>query len=153
MKSDIDIVVESSRRIEQLLAQKFRVKGKGMVEQLNSIKGVKPTRALDYVIRRIAHVRNAVVHRGTTLKDKSGFDKMVEAVIFDLNAISTIEKKAEKKPKKQGFKASVPSKGAAKEKVKPVAKTIQYPPDFDPYVVDLKHGGTFGSDVYKNLRF
>jgi hypothetical protein len=164
MKSDIDIVVESSRAIEQLLLLKFRTKGTGLVEQLKSIDNSKVSSTLDYVIRRIAHTRNAVVHRGIKLREKADFKKMVDAVTLDLNAIPTIEKKAAQNIKKKVVKTthqppqtakkkvtkttSQPQK-KAKKKVKNTPKPIQYPPDFDPTVVDLKHGGTFGSDVYK----
>ena len=148
MKSDNDIVIENSREIEKLLIQKFQTKGSGLVEQLKSIDESKIPRTLDYVIRRIAHTRNAVVHRGIKLSNKSDFIKMADSVIFDLNTIPSIEKKKQKNIKKKDVKKQSPTKKVAIKKIQNTPKPVQYPPDFDPHVVDLKNMGTFGSDRY-----
>jgi hypothetical protein len=147
MKSDTDIVVENSRKIEQLLREKLNAKGNGLVEQLKSTDRAKVSYTLDYVIRKIAHARNGVVHRGTKLNNKSDFKKMVDAAIADLSALPSIKKNNNAK-KKIVQRTTPPPKAAMKKK--PVAKEpVVYPPDFDPYVVDLKYMGTYGSDRYK----
>lgn len=68
--------------------------------------------------------------------------EMADTPISDLKAPEPrkksrkIKNKSPKASKKQTIKENTP-------------KSIQYPPDFDPYTVDLKYLGTFGSDPYK----
>jgi hypothetical protein len=73
---------------------------------------------------------------------------MADSVIFDLNTIPSIEKKKQKNIKKKDVKKQSPTKKVAIKKIQNTPKPVQYPPDFDPHVVDLKNMGTFGSDRY-----
>ena len=149
MKSDIDIVVQSSQKLEKLLAERFNGKGKGLVSMLKSIEKDKISKSLDFLIREIAHARNRVVHGRGKLGDKTHFLKMVEAAKADLNQIDVVHKLPVVKPSRRGVKRHQHvnnSDEALKENASP--ESMELPDGFDPYVVTLDRIGTFGSVRY-----
>lgn len=73
MRSDIDLVVSASRRLEAVLAKRYGATGRGLHAQISSVEKQLP-RDLVHALRWVATMRNKVLHQdGFKLKDRAAF--------------------------------------------------------------------------------
>jgi len=84
----IQIAVEQSKAIEQLLTSKFEAVGKGLTEKTKSIEYNLPV-GLANKIKTIARIRNNVVHEdGSLLKNENQFVQSCQAIKTELSDLT-----------------------------------------------------------------
>lgn len=152
MKSDIEIVIEKSKTFEKILRTHFKAKGAGLGKLLDSIPDKNLPHCLRYILRRVAYIRNRVVHGDKGIKDKEDFIEICDAAKFDLDILTSGRNRDVK-----ASKDSSPEFLITQNKVMPevisatdILSVQQGEPPPNPYVVDIRRVGKFGSDVYKN---
>jgi uncharacterized protein YutE (UPF0331/DUF86 family) len=153
VKSDIDVAVEASRNLEKMLVRQLGGKGEGLVKILESIDASTLPKSLAFLIRQIAHARNGVVHGNGKLGNRKRFEQMVLIVEEDLKKRWRASPPAPKKTTKPKRPKVLADQTKPERSVKPPRTPVrELPEDFDPYVVDLKFLGSFGSEAYDHLR-
>lgn len=82
--TDINFVIEKSKKIESLLKAHYHAEGKGLHQLISSCEERLPHDVIKK-LRFIATMRNKVVHEdGYQLEDKQGFEKTSQLVIVAL---------------------------------------------------------------------
>lgn len=81
--SDIDIVVNASRKLEICLREKYRAEGRGLSELAESMSHVLPS-GLIQDLKWIAGVRNSVVHKDGSLHSREKFVSRAQEAADDL---------------------------------------------------------------------
>ena len=86
--SDIDLAINSSKRLESLLEQKLGASGRGLHEKVSSVEARLP-RELARKLRLVATVRNKVVHESDYKKidDRKAFVKACKEAERELKTL------------------------------------------------------------------
>jgi hypothetical protein len=85
--SDVEVAVRGCQQIEAILKSEFSATGKGLHELVTDVQGQLPHEVVRR-IRRIATIRNQVVHEGAALDDKNDFAGTVQALVRELKDLS-----------------------------------------------------------------
>ena len=80
MASDIDLVIRHSKRLEQLLEQRFQAQGRGLHEKVTHVAD-RLDEKLVKNLRWIATMRNKVVHEDFSLDNPTQFEKSCERAL------------------------------------------------------------------------
>ena len=78
---DISLVIVSSKQLESLLEQDFGATGKGLHEKISSVEEIPLD--LQRKLRKIATIRNRLVHEGESICCHRRFFSHLEQVGFD----------------------------------------------------------------------
>ncbi|HIP06269.1 MAG TPA: hypothetical protein EYG66_00145 [Mariprofundaceae bacterium] len=84
--SDIDIAVQATREIEQLLEKKLGAYGKGLHSKLSSVEAKIPSDIVKSM-RWIATIRNNTMHRGAVMQNKEDYANTANNIITYLQSI------------------------------------------------------------------
>jgi hypothetical protein len=97
MQSDVDLVVEYSKALENLLRVRWDAEGRGLGALLAAVPESQLPPWLRREIHAIARIRNEVVHQTQRLNDRTGFVKRCSAALEGLICLVEKRDRARKK--------------------------------------------------------